>query len=158
MVNKLFWVLDVGFHSYIGGGCGTEDVKNCSHGLEVFIRHFVADAWNVFSLKNHIFCVAYVKDVTDSVQNPFSPHKTYVSHGPLYLNVSEYFLRFAQPIPIFEIFMLNEMFLIAIVYDVLLDFLVFDYNFFMSLGTVDSARLFQKSRAQKVITATNKTL
>ncbi len=50
------------------------------------------------------------------------------------------------------------MILIAIVYDVLLDFLVFDYNFFMSLGTVDSARLFQKSRAQKVITATNKTL
>jgi len=66
-----------------------------------------------------------VKDVTDSVQNPFSPHKTYVSHGPLYLNVSEYFLRFAQPIPIFEIFMLNEMILITIVYDVLLDFFVF---------------------------------
>ena len=99
-----------------------------------------------------------MKDVTNSIQNPFSPHKTYVSHGALYLNVSEDFLHFAQPIPIFEIFMLNEKILIAIVYDLLLDFFIFNYNIFMSLGNVDSAQLFQNPRDQKVITATNKTL
>ena len=54
--------------------------------------------------------------------------------------------------------MLNERILIAIVYDMLLDFFHFDYNFFMSLGNVDSAQLFQNPRDQKVITATNKTL
>ena len=101
-------MLDVWFHSYIRGGCGTENVKNCSHGLEVFIRHFGADARNIFRLKNHIFCNAYVKDVTDSKQNLFSPHKTYGSHGPLYLNVSEDIFHFAQSIPTFEIFVLKK--------------------------------------------------
>ena len=120
MVNKLLWVPDVGFNSHIGGGCGTENVKNCSHGLELFIRHFVADAGNILRLKNHVFCVAYVKDVTDSVQNPFSPHKTYGSHGALYLNVSEDAFRFAQSIPMFEIFVLNKRILIKIDYDKML--------------------------------------
>ena len=42
--------------------------------------------------------------MTDSMQNPFSPHKTYVSHGSLYLNVSEYIFHFATSILLFEIF------------------------------------------------------
>jgi hypothetical protein len=86
--------LDVGFNSYIWGGCGTENVKNYSHGFEFFIHYFVADVGNSISLKNHVFAVAYVKDVTDSMQNHLSSHKTYVSHGPLYLNVSEEFSIF----------------------------------------------------------------
>ena len=89
MVNKLFWALDVGFYSHIGGGCGTEDVKNRSHGFEFLIRHFVVYAGNVFRLNNHVSGGAYVQDVTYSKQNPFSPHKTYGSIEPLYLNVSE---------------------------------------------------------------------
>ena len=125
MVNKLLWALDVGFNSHIGGGCGTENVKNCSHGLEFFIRHFVADAGNIFRLKNHVFCVAYVKDVTDSMQNPFSPHKTYGSHGALYLNVSEDVFYFAQSIPMFEIFVLNKRILSKIHYDKVLFYLHF---------------------------------
>jgi len=120
MVNKLLWALDVGFNSHIGGGCGTENVKNCSHGLEIFIRYFIADAGNIFRLKNHVFCVAYVKDVTDSMQNPFSPHKTYCSHGALYLNVSEDIFYFAQSIPVIEIFVLNKRILIKIDYDKML--------------------------------------
>jgi len=120
MVNKLLWALDVGFNSHIGGGCGTENVKNCSHGLEIFIRYFIADAGNIFRLKNHVFCVAYVKDVTDSMQNPFSPHKTYCSHGALYLNVSEDVFYFAQSIPVIEIFVLNKRILIKIDYDKML--------------------------------------
>jgi len=120
MVNKLLWALDVGFNSHIGGGCGTENVKNCSHGLEIFIRYFIADAGNIFRLKNHVFCVAYVKDVTDSMQNPFSPHKTYCSHGALYLNVSEDVFYFAQSIPVIEIFVLNKRILSKIDYDKML--------------------------------------
>jgi len=125
VVNKLLWALDVGFNSHIGGGCGTENVKNCSHGLEIFIRHFVADAGNIFRLNNHVFCNAYVKDVTDSMQNPFSPHKTYGSHGPLYLNVSERIFHFAQSIPMFEIFVLNKRILSKIHYDKTLIYLHF---------------------------------
>ena len=120
MINKLLWALDVGFNSHIGGGCGTENVKNCSHGLEIFIRYFIADAGNIFRLKNHVFCVAYVKDVTDSMQNPFSPHKTYCSHGALYLNVSEDVFYFAQSIPVIEIFVLNKRILSKIDYDKML--------------------------------------
>jgi len=120
MVNKLLWTLDVGFNSHIGGGCGTENVKNCSHGLEIFIRYFIADAGNIFRLKNHVFCVAYVKDVTNSMQNPFSPHKTYCSHGALYLNVSEDVFYFAQSIPVIEIFVLNKRILSKIDYDKML--------------------------------------
>jgi hypothetical protein len=104
VVNKLLWTFDMRFHSYIGGGCGTEDVRNCSHRFEIFIRHFVADTGNVFHIKNHVSCVAYVKDVTDSMQNPFSPHKTYVSHGALYLNVSERLFQFVALILFFEMF------------------------------------------------------
>ena len=72
MVYQLFWALDVGFNSYVRGGCGTENVKNCSHWLEFFIRHLIADAGNIFCLKNHVFCVAHVKDATYSIQNPSS--------------------------------------------------------------------------------------
>jgi len=125
VVNKLLWVPDVGFNSHIGGGCGTENVKNCSHGLEIFIRHFVADAGNIFRLKNHVFCNAYVKDVTDSMQKPFSPHKTYGSHGPLYLNVSERIFHFAQSIPMFEIFVLNKRILSKIHHDKMSNYLHF---------------------------------
>ena len=125
MVNKLLWALDVGFNSHIGGGCGTENVKNCSHGLEFFIRHFVADAGNIFRLKNHVFCNAYVKDMTDSMQNPFSPHKTYGSHGALYLNVSDNVFSFAQSIPVSEIFVLNKRILSKIHYDKVLFYLHF---------------------------------
>ena len=125
MINKLLWVLDVGFNSHIGGGCGTENVKNCSHGLEFFVCNFVADVGNVFRLQNHVFCVAYVKDVTDSMQNLFSPHKTYCSHGALYLNVSEEIFYFAQSIPMFEIFVLNKRILSKIHYDKMLIYLHF---------------------------------
>lgn len=126
MVNKLLWTLDVGFNSHIGGGCGTENVKNCSHRLEFFVRHFVADVGNVFRLKNHVFCVAYVKDVTDSMQNLFSPHKTYGSHEALYLNVSEAVFYFAQSIPVSEIFVLDKRILSKIPYDKTLINLHFD--------------------------------
>ena len=125
MVNKLLWTLDVGFNSHIGGGCGTENVKNCSHGLEIFIRHFVADTGNIFRLNNHVFCNAYVKDVTDSMQNPFSPHKTYGSHEALYLNVSEDVFHFAQSIPVSEIFVLNKRILSKINYEKMLSYLHF---------------------------------
>jgi hypothetical protein len=125
VVNKLLWTLDVGFNSHIGGGCGTENVKNCSHGLEFFVCHFVADVGNVFRLKNHVFCVAYVKDVTDSMQNFFSPNKTYCSHGALYLNVSEAVFYFAQSIPVSEIFVLNKRILSKINYDRMLFYLHF---------------------------------
>ena len=104
VVDKLFWVLDVRFYGHIWGGCGTEDIKNGSYGIEFFVCDLVADAGNIFSFKNHVFCVAYVKDVTDSIQNLFSPHKTCVSHGPFYLNVSEYIFHFAALILFFEIF------------------------------------------------------
>jgi hypothetical protein len=125
MVNKLLWALDVGFNSHIWGGCGTENVKNCSHGLEFFVCHFVADAGNIFRLNNHVFCVAYVKDVTDSMQNLFSPHKTYCSHGALYLNVSEHIFYCAQSIPMFEIFVLNKRILSKIHHDKMLNYLHF---------------------------------
>lgn len=108
MVYKLFWALDVGFHSHVWGGCGTEDVKNCSHGFEVFVCHLVADAGNIFSFNNHIFGGTQVQDMTYSMQNPFSPHKTYCSTEPLYLNVSECLFQFAPPIPMFKIFLLNK--------------------------------------------------
>jgi hypothetical protein len=121
----MLWALDVGFNSHVRGGCGTENVKNCSHGLEFFIRHFVADAGNVFRLNNHVFCVAYVKDVTDSMQNLFSPHKTYCSHGALYLNVSERVFSCAQSIPKSEIFVLNKRILSKINYDKLFFYLRF---------------------------------
>ena len=117
MVYQLFWGLDVGFNSYVRGGCGTENVKNCSHGLEFFVCHIVADVGNVFRLQNYVFCVAYVKDVTDSMQNPFSPHKTYCSHGALYLNVSEAVFHFAQSIPVPENFVQNKRILSKINYD-----------------------------------------
>jgi len=125
MVNKLLWVLDVWFNSHIWGDCGTENVKNYSNGFEIFIRHFIANAGNIFRLKNQVFCVAYVKDVTDSMQNPFSPHKTYCSHGALYLNVSEEIIYFAQSIPMFEIFVLNKRILSKIHYDKMLIYLHF---------------------------------
>ena len=108
MVNKLFWSLDMGFHSHVWGGCGTEDVKNHSHGFKILIRHLVSDARNVFRFNNHVSGGAHVKDVTYSIQNPFSPHKTYGSTEALYLNVSEDIFQFTPPIPIFEIFKLNE--------------------------------------------------
>jgi len=108
MVNKLLWAPEVGFHSYIWGGCGTEDVKNRSHGFEVFICHLVANAGNVFRFNNHVSGSAYVKDVTYSTQNPISPHKTYGSIEPLYLNVSEAVFHFASTIPMFEISRLNK--------------------------------------------------
>jgi len=108
LINKLLWILDVGFNRNIGRGLGTENVKNCSHGFEFFVCYFVADVGNVFRLKNYVFCVAYVKDVTDSMQNLFSPHKTYCSHGALYLNVSEAVFHFAQSIPTSELFVLNK--------------------------------------------------
>jgi hypothetical protein len=108
MVNKLLWAPDVGFHSHIGGGCGAEDVKNRSHGFEVFICHIVADAGNVFRFNNHVSGGAHVKDMTDSMQNLFSPHKTYGSTEPLYLNVSKDIFHFAPPIPMFEILKLNK--------------------------------------------------
>lgn len=108
MVNKLLWALDVGFHSHIGGGCGTEDVKNRSHGFEIFICHLVADAGNVFRFNNHVSGGAHVKDIPYSMQNPFSPRKTYCSTEPLYLNVSEGIFHFTPPIPMFKIFLLNK--------------------------------------------------
>ena len=86
----------MGFNSYVWEGCGTKNVKNCSHGLKFFISYFVADVGNRISLENHVFGFAYVKDLTDSMQNPFSPHKTYDSHGPFYLNVSEQFSSLCQ--------------------------------------------------------------
>ena len=125
MVDKLFWVLDVRFYGHIWGGCGTEDIKNGSYGIEFFVCDLVADAGNIFSFKNHVFCVAYVKDVTDSVQNLFSPHKTYCSHGTLYLNVSEDVFYFAQSMPMFEIFVLNKRILSKIHYDKMLNYLHF---------------------------------
>ena len=108
MINKLLWAPDMGFHSHVGGRCGTEDIKNCSHGLEVIICHVVANAGNVFRLNNHVFSGAYVKDVTYSVQNLFSPHKTYGSIEPLYLNVSEHISHFESPIPMFKTFIINK--------------------------------------------------
>ena len=72
--------------------------------LEVFVCNFVADAGNIFGFKNQVPCITYVKDLTDSMQNLFSPHKTYDSHGALYLNVSEYIFHFTPPILLFEIF------------------------------------------------------
>ena len=108
LINKLFWALDGRFNSHVRGGCGTENVKNCSHLLELFIRHFVADAGDIFRFKNHVFCVAHMEDATDSIQNPFSPHKTLCSHGALYLNVSDNVSEVAQSIPVIEIFVLNK--------------------------------------------------
>jgi hypothetical protein len=108
MVNKLLWVPEVGFHSYIGGGYGTEDIKNSSHWFEVFVCYLVTDAGNVFRFDNHVSGGAYMEDVTYSMQNPVSPHKTYVSIEPLYLNVSEDIFHFAPMIPKFENFKLNK--------------------------------------------------
>lgn len=59
------------------------------------------------------------------MQNPFSPHKTYGSHGALYLNVSEDVFYFAQSIPMFEIFVLNKRILSKIHYDKMLIYLHF---------------------------------
>jgi len=59
------------------------------------------------------------------MQNPFSPHKTYGSLGPLYLNVSEDIFHFAQLIPMFEIFVLNKRILSKIHHDKMLNYLYF---------------------------------
>jgi len=59
------------------------------------------------------------------MQKPFSPHKTYGSHGPLYLNVSERIFRFAQSIPMFEIFVLNKRILSKIHHEKMLNYLRF---------------------------------
>jgi hypothetical protein len=49
-----------------------------------------------------------MKDVTYSMQNPFSPHKTCGSIEALYLNVSEGKFHFASTISMFEIFTLSN--------------------------------------------------
>jgi hypothetical protein len=49
-----------------------------------------------------------MKDVTYSMQKPFSPHKTYGSIEAFYLNVSEGVFHFTSTISIFEIFILNN--------------------------------------------------
>jgi hypothetical protein len=62
------------------------------------------------------------------MQNPFSPHKTYCSHGALYLNVSEAPFHFAQSIPGSENFVLNKRILGKINYYKMLFYLHFYEN------------------------------
>ena len=76
--------------------------------FKFFICYLVADSGNIFCFKDYVLCVAYVKDLSYSMQNPVSPHKTYDSHGSLYLNVSEHASYFAQPIPVIMIFFLKS--------------------------------------------------
>jgi hypothetical protein len=59
------------------------------------------------------------------MQNLFSPHKTYCSHGALYLNVSEDVSYIAQSIPMIEIFVLNKRILKNIHHDKMLNYLHF---------------------------------
>ncbi len=62
---------------------------------------------NILCFKNNVFRLAYVKDMTDSMQNPFSPHKTYDSHGSFYLNVSEHMLPICTTDSYFDYFYLK---------------------------------------------------
>lgn len=98
LIHKLFWILGVWFYCNIWGRCRTKDIKNSSHCLNFFIYHFVANSGDIFGFKNNVFSITYVKDVTDSMQPLFSPHKTYDSPVPFYLNFSEFFINFAHSI------------------------------------------------------------
>ncbi len=89
MVNETLGVLYVGFHRHVCRGGRAKHVKNHSHRFEFFVNHLVADARDVFRLKNYVPARTYVEDMADSLQIFLSPRKTYGSNVPLYLNLSK---------------------------------------------------------------------
>jgi len=78
--------------------------------------------------------------MTDSIQNLFSPRKTYCSHEALYLNVSEAIFWVAQSIPMPEHFVLNKRILSKINYDKMLFYLHFCRKFFGAAGSCLQSR------------------